>query len=140
LAQLGSTAKDKSGADAGSAAMAVTGRNGHERVLAARAARRCTKAITGWLQHPFVALGRHWLARTNLAWAVFVELSVSYAAGNGLGSFNTWMRLGTWLAFGLGIAWLLYPTLGGVIRSALQYNRAGQDGPWAALAHSSGRA
>jgi uncharacterized membrane protein len=38
-------------------------------------------------------------------------LSTTFYAGNGLGSFNSWMRLLTGLLFALGLSWLLYPYL-----------------------------
>jgi uncharacterized membrane protein len=36
-------------------------------------------------------------------------LPASFYAGDGLGSFNSWMRLSTGLLFGLGIVWLAFP-------------------------------
>ena len=47
-----------------------------------------------------------WLAElTNFAF------SVDFYVGNGLGSFNWWMRLITGLLFALGVVWLAYPHL-----------------------------
>jgi uncharacterized membrane protein len=54
-----------------------------------------------------------------LAWLVGHPLPATFLVGNGLGSFNSSMRLGTGLAFALGIAWLLYPALDAGIRRAL---------------------
>ncbi len=35
----------------------------------------------------------------------------SFYVGNGMGSFNFWMRLITGLLFGLAVVWLAYPLL-----------------------------
>lgn len=38
-------------------------------------------------------------------------LPQGFYVGNGLGSFNSWMRLSTGLLFGLAVAWISYPAL-----------------------------
>ena len=38
-------------------------------------------------------------------------LPQAFYAGTGLGSFNSWMRLGTGLLFGWAVVWILYPVL-----------------------------
>jgi hypothetical protein len=62
-----------------------------------------------------------WLARL-----VGHPLPATFLVGNGLGSLNSWMRLGTGLAFGLGIAWMLYPVLDASIRRALHSGPTGE--------------
>ena len=39
-------------------------------------------------------------------------LSDGFYSGNLLGSFNSWMRLGSGLLFGLAVAWFVYPRIG----------------------------
>jgi uncharacterized membrane protein len=52
--------------------------------------------------------------RDSNAWLAALTqngLPATFYAGDGLGSFNSWMRLLTGLLFGLGIVWLGYPYL-----------------------------
>ena len=43
-------------------------------------------------------------------------LPEAFYVGTKLGSFNSWMRLGTGLLFGWAIVWILYPVLDGLFR------------------------
>jgi uncharacterized membrane protein len=46
-----------------------------------------------------------------LAWLSGNRFPANFYGGDGLGSFNSWMRLLSGLVFGLGIVWLGYPHL-----------------------------
>lgn len=68
--------------------------------------------------------GTHWLSdfagvgkgfRYTNGWLAALTgdlLPPSFYIGNGVGSFNFWMRLITGLLFGLAVVWLAYPRLG----------------------------
>jgi uncharacterized membrane protein len=52
--------------------------------------------------------------RDTNAWLAFLTIDTfpaTFYAGDGLGSFNSWMRLITGLLFSLGLVWFLYPRL-----------------------------
>lgn len=68
---------------------------------------------THWLSD-FAGVGRGF--RYNNAWLATVTghaLPQWFYIGNGVGSFNFWMRLLTGLLFGLAVVWLAYPVLDG---------------------------
>ena len=61
--------------------------------------------------------------RYNNAWLATLTGSTfpsSFYAGNGLGSFNSWMRLISGLLFGLAVVWLVYPLLEANFRDVQQ--------------------
>jgi hypothetical protein len=52
--------------------------------------------------------------RYTNAWLAFLtnnSLPVSFYVGNGLGSFNSWMRLITGILFGVGLVWFSFPLI-----------------------------
>lgn len=71
--------------------------------------------------------------RDNNAWLASLTNSIlpaAFYAGDALGSFNSWMRIGTGVLFGIGFAWLGFPKFEEFFADvastiALKFQRAG---------------
>jgi len=57
-------------------------------------------------------------------------LPTSFYVGNGIGSFNSWMRLVTGLLAGLAVSWTLYPLLDDAFRDKVRKGSDKESKPW----------